>query len=241
MTMKIGRRRVLAAAVLVCGLAHPSLSSARGNVSSWNARIQETVGLLRLGNATQARATIDPVIEEMTREVNPGKKAGHAFGLALMLRALAEAGSGDERKATWDWHVAQQLDPAIENWDLREFGAAGEILARHRLSLDPVPAAPTGKELKNAGAQGPEILTRGRQPEYVEKARLRRWTGAIVVATRIDAAGVPTYPRIVQGSEEVATVLATCEYVRELTFTPAMRDGQPIAAIWDLTVNYRLQ
>ena len=57
----------------------------------------------------------------------------------------------------------------------------------------------------------------------------------------IDAAGVPTYPRIVQGSEEVATVLATCEYVRELTFTPAMRDGQPIAAIWDLTVNYRLQ
>lgn len=239
--MKVDRRRVLVAAVLVCGLALPSPSAGRGKVSSWNARIQETVGWLRASNATQARATIGPVLEEMTREVNPGKQAGHAFGLALMLRALAEAGSGDERKATWDWHVAQQLDPAIESWDLREFGAAGEILARHRLSLDPVPATPTGEELEKAGAQGPEILTRGRQPEYVEKARLRRWTGAIVVATRIDAAGLPTYPRIVQGSHEVATVLATCEYVRELTFTPAMRGGQPIAAIWDLTVSYRLQ
>lgn len=229
------------AAVLVSGLALPSLSLGKDKVASWNERIQETVQLLRAGNGAQAFATIDPVLGEMTQEVNPGKKADHAIGLALMLRALAEAGRGDERNATWDWHIAQQLDPAIESWDLREFGAAGELLARHRLSTDPVPAAPTAKELEKSGAQGPRILTRGRKPGYVEKARLRRWSGTIIVAVRVDETGLPSYPRIVAGSYEVATVLDTCEYIRALTFTPATREGRAIASLWDLTVNYRLE
>lgn len=241
MKIKMIRLLALLAAALVSGLALPSPASGKANVASWNTRIQETVRLLRAGNATQARATIAPVIEEMTREINPGKNAAHAFGLALMLRSLAEAGSGNERLATWDWHVAQQLDAPLEQWDLREFGAAGEVLARHRLSNDPVPAAPTSKELEKSGEPKPTILTRGRQPNYLEKSRLRRWMGAIVLAARIDAEGLPTYPRIVQSSEEIAMVLSTCEYARELTFTPAQRDGRPIAAIWDLTVSYRLE
>lgn len=218
-----------------------SPSSGKDRTASWNARIQETVGLLRAGDSVRARATIGPVLEEMTVEVNPGKKAAHAFGLALMLRALAEAGSNNERLAIWDWHVAQQLDPALESWDLRDFAAAGELLARHRLSSDPVPAAPTTEEVKESGGQEAAILTRGRQPSYVEKSRLRRWMGTIVLAARIDADGLPGYPRVVRGSDEIAMVFATCEYARDLTFTPAMREGKPIPVLWDLTVNYRLE
>ena len=218
-----------------------SPSSGKDRTASWNARIQETVGLLRAGDSVRARATIGPVLEEMTVEVNPGKKAAHAFGLALMLRALAEAGSNNERLAIWDWHVAQQLDPALESWDLRDFAAAGELLARHRLSSDPVPAAPTTEEVKESGGQEAAILTRGRQPSYVEKSRLRRWMGTIVLAARIDADGLPGYPRVVRGSDAIAMVFATCEYARDLTFTPAMREGKPIPVLWDLTVNYRLE
>jgi hypothetical protein len=239
--MTTNRLRVFLTGVLISGLALASPSLGKDKVASWNDRIQETVQQLRAGNAAQAFATINPVLGEMTQEVNPGTKAEHAIGLALMLRALAEAGRGDERNATWDWHLAQQLDPAMESWDFREFGSAGELLARHRLSTDPVPAAPTVKELEKSGAQGPTILSRGRKPGYVEKARLRRWSGTIVIAVRVDEAGLPTYPRIVAGSYEVATVLDTCEYVRALTFTPAKREGRPITSIWDLTVNYRLQ
>lgn len=229
------------AAVVVCGLALPSPSAGKSKVGTWNARIQETVALLRAGDPAQARATIGPVLDEMTMEVNPGKKAAHAFGLALMLRGLAEAGSGNERLATWDWHLAQQIDPELESWDFHDFGAAGEILARHRLSNDPVPAAPTAKELKKSGGQDATILVRGRQPSYVEKSRLRRWMGTIVLAARIDADGLPGYPRIVRGSDEIAMLFATCEYARELTFTPAKLDGRPVAVLFDLTVNYRLQ
>ena len=238
--MKMGRRRVLVAAVLALGLVLPSPCAGKNKkVDSWNARIQETVRLLRAGNPSQARATIAPVLEEMTEEVNPGKQAGHAFALALMLRALSEAGSGDERGATWDWHVAQQLDPAIESWDLREFGAAGEVLARHRLSADPVPPALTFEELKRAGGQKPTILTRGRGLIYLEKTRQRRWEGSILVKVRIDEEGIPTYPRIVWSSHEVGIVLASCEFTRELVYTPATNDGKPIAVLSEQKTSYR--
>ena len=238
--MKIGRRRVLVAVVLVCGLVLPSPSSGKNKkVDGWNARIQETVQLLRAGDAAQARAIIAPVLEEMTEEINPGKQAGHAFALALMLRALTEAGSGNERGATWDWHVAQQLDPAVEFWDLREFGAAGEVLARHRLSADPVPPALTLEELKRSGGQKPTILSRGRGLNYLEKTRQRRWEGSILVKVRIDEQGIPTYPRIVWSSHEVGIVLASCEYTRELVYAPAMKDGKPIAVHSEQKTSYR--
>lgn len=240
--MRLGRRGVLVAVVLVCGLVSPSASSGKNKqVDSWNARLQETVQLLRAGNATQAHATIDPVVAEMTREVDPGKQAGHAFALALMLRALAEAGAGDERAAAWDWQVAQQLDPPIESWDLREFGAAGEVLARHRLSADPVPAVPTGKELEEMGASKPKVLDRRGHPAYLENARKRHWTGAIGIAVVIDAAGLASYPRVVQGSHEVGMVLATCEYIRGVTFGPAERNGQPIPAMYSVMMSFTLE
>jgi hypothetical protein len=234
------RRRVLVAAVLATVLVWPSPAPGKNKkIDAWNARMQETVQLLRAGDATQARAIITPVLEEMTEEINPGKQAGHAFALALTLRALTEAGSGDERSATWDWHVAQQLDPAIESWDLREFGAAGEMLSRHRLSGDPVPPALTAKELELAGGQKPKILTRGRGLNYLEKARERRWEGSILLKVRIDERGIPTYPRIVWSSHEVGIVLATCEYSRELVYSPAMKDGQPVAVLSEQKASYR--
>lgn len=241
MTTKMRRRSVRFAGFLLLLLSPASPASGKDKTAAWNARIQETVALLRAGNAGQARATIGPVLDEMTVEVNPGKNAAHAFGLALMLRALAEASDGHERLAIWDWHVAQQLDPTLESWDLGDFAAAGELLARHRLSRDPVPAALTTEEVKRSGGRDAAILTRGRQPSYVEKSRLRRWMGTIVLFSRIDTEGLPSYPRIVRGSDEIAMVFATCEYARDLTFTPAMQEGVPIAVLWELTVNYRLQ
>ena len=80
------------AGILLLVLVPASPSPAKHKkVDTWNARMQETVQLLRAGNPTQARATIGPVLEEMTEEVNPGKQAGHAFALELA-RALRREG-----------------------------------------------------------------------------------------------------------------------------------------------------
>ena len=241
MRMKMSRPVVQLAGLLILILFPASPSSGKNKkIDTWNGRMQETVQLLRAGNPAQARAAIGPVLEEMMEEVNPGKQAGHAFALALTLRALAEAGSGDERGATWDWHVAQQLDPPIESWDLHEYGAAGEVLERHRLSADPVPPALTPKELKEAGGQPPKSLSHGRGLTYPEKSRLRRWEGSSLVRVRIDENGIPTYPRIVWNSHEVAAVLEACEFARELVYAPATVGGRAVAVISEQKTSYRL-
>jgi len=231
--------RIVVAVAVLCSLALSSPSAGKNKtVESWNARIQETVQLLRAGNVTQAREKIDPVLAEMMEGIDPGKQAGHAFALALTLRALAEAGAGDHRSATWDWQVAQQLDPSIESWDLSEFGAAGQVLAQHRLSVDPAPATPTKLELEGKGGKGPQVLSRVGQPAYLQNARRRKWTGAIQVAVVVDTQGRPTYPRVIQGTHEVAMILSTFEFVRGHTFTPAMSEGQPVAAAWALSMKF---
>lgn len=241
MTRKTNRQMVHLAGLLSLLFAAGPSSGKDKKVDTWNERLQETVQLLRAGNPTQARATIDPVLEEMREEVNPGKQAGHAFALALTLRALTEAGSGNERGATWDWHIAQQLDPPIESWDLHEFGAAGEVLARHRLAADPVPPALTSEELKKAGGQPPRSLSHGRGLIYPEKSRLRRWEGSILVKVRIDEKGIPTYPRIVWSSHEVAAVLAACEFARELVYSPATLEGRAVAVLSEHKTSYRIE
>ena len=83
------------------------------------------------------------------------------------------------------------------------------------------------------------ILTRGRGPTYLEKTRLRRWEGSILVKVRIDEQGIPTYPRIVWSSHEVGIVLASCEFTRELVYTPATKDGKPIAVLSEQKTSYR--
>lgn len=238
MTMKIDRRRVLAAAVLALGLALPSPSAGKDDVASWNARIQETVRLLRSREASQARAIIAPVLEEMTRSVNPSKGSARAFGLALMLRGLAEAGEGHEREATWDWHLAQQIDPSLESWDLQEFGVAGEMLDRHRLARDPVPPTPQGDAREKAGGAKPEAIAPTSKMDMVDSSRVRRWKSPIVIAARVDEQGIPTYPRIVRKPEELDMVLVASEYLRERRFIPPQWQGKPVAFTYSYQLKY---
>ncbi len=239
MTVKIGRRRVLVAAALALGVALPSPSSGKDNVASWNTRIQETVQLLRSGQASQARAIIAPVLQEMTESVSSSKGSARAFGLALMLRGLAEAGEGDEREATWDWHMAQQIDPSLESWDLQEFGAAGVMLDRHRLARDPVPATPEGDARKKAGGAAPESVSKERKLNLVDSSRVRRWKSPIVISARVDEQGVPTYPRIVRKPLEDDMVLVASEHLRERRFVAPHWEGKPVAFMYSFRLEYK--
>lgn len=237
--MEMGRSMVLVAAVLVSGFAVPSSSLGKGNVDSWNDRIQESVRLLRLGEASQARAIIAPVLEEMTRSVNPSKGSARAFGLALMLRGLAEAGEGHEREATWDWHLAQQIDPSLERWDLHEFGAAGAVLDRHRLARDPVPPTPEGDAREKAGGAKPEAILPEPKWSGVDSTRARRWKSPIVIGARVDEQGIPTYPRIVRKPAELDMVLVASEHLRARRFVAPQWEGKPVAFMYSFRLEYK--
>jgi hypothetical protein len=236
-TRKVSRARLAAATGL---LLATGLFAAEKREESWNRRIGETVTALKANEAAKALATIEPVLDEMSRKANPGKSANKGIGMGLMLRALANAARGDERSAAWDWQLAQQIEPSLEGWDLAEFGEAGAELDRHRLARDPVPEVSDLDAIVRAGGRRPEVLRRGSQPAYLQRARERGWQGEIRISTVVDAAGVPTHPRISGDTADAGIVLATAEFVRAIEFRPAELEGKPIASEYVLVNSYKL-
>lgn len=230
----------LALAVLLPSSAHGApRSENKERLADWNLRIERAVSGLRLGEWETSRVALDELVGEMIQSVNPGKNASKAFGLVLMLRGLAEAGLGKEREASWDWQMAQQLDPELEGSNLSEFGPPAKLLARHNLSLDPLPDYRTDKEIEALGGEGVK-LKKPFKLHYVENVRLRRWIGTVEMQTFVGERGLPSHPRITKSAAEIASVLAVAEALRAATFDPAIIQGNPVGTRYELTVNYRL-
>ncbi len=76
-------------------------------------------------------------------------------------------------------------------------------------------------------------------PEFTEKARKAKYQGVCVISTIVDAQGKPTRVQVVRhlgmGLDKKAV-----EAVKQYTFTPAMRFGQPVAVEVNIEVNFRL-
>jgi TonB family protein len=77
------------------------------------------------------------------------------------------------------------------------------------------------------------------EPEYSDEARKAKFSGTVVLAVEIDASGQPTNIRVNRslglGLDEKAV-----EAVRQWTFVPAKKDGQPIAVQAQVVVTFRL-
>jgi TonB family protein len=76
-------------------------------------------------------------------------------------------------------------------------------------------------------------------PEFTEKARRSKYQGICVISTIVDAQGKPTRVQVVRhlgmGLDKKAV-----EAVKQYTFTPAMRFGQPVAVEVNIEVNFGL-
>ncbi len=76
-------------------------------------------------------------------------------------------------------------------------------------------------------------------PQFTEKARRAKYQGVCVISTLVDAQGKPTRVQVVRhlgmGLDKKAV-----EAVKQYTFTPAMRFGQPVAVEVNIEVNFRL-
>jgi TonB family protein len=76
-------------------------------------------------------------------------------------------------------------------------------------------------------------------PEFTAKARKSKYQGVCVISTIVDAQGKPTRVQVVRhlgmGLDKKAV-----EAVKQYTFTPAMRFGQPVSVEVNIEVNFRL-
>ena len=103
----------------------------------------------------------------------------------------------------------------------------------------PPPAEPQGPIRVGGDVQPPTKLV-APPPQYTEIARKARIQGVVIVEAIIDKEGNVTNVKVLKGLP-MGLDTAAADAVRKWKFKPATLNGKPVAVIYNLTVNFRLQ
>lgn len=79
------------------------------------------------------------------------------------------------------------------------------------------------------------------EPSYPPAALRARAEGSVLLRAQVDAQGRATDVEVVQSSRSRELDRAALEAVREARFSPALRDGKPIASTVNVPVDFRLE
>ena len=85
----------------------------------------------------------------------------------------------------------------------------------------------------------PKILTRV-EPVYPPDAKEKKIQGIVIVEAFIDEAGRVTETRVL-GRQPMGLSEAAEDAVRQWTFQPALKDGKPIAVLFNVTINFKAE
>jgi protein TonB len=104
--------------------------------------------------------------------------------------------------------------------------------------VPPPPAAPKDPVRLHSGITSPRKVV-DVAPIYPEIARAARAEGVVIIEATIDEHGSVTAARVLRSVNllDAAAVAA----VRQWTFTPARLNGEPVAVIMTVTVNFHLR
>jgi protein TonB len=94
--------------------------------------------------------------------------------------------------------------------------------------------------LVNPGKVDPPQPIHTPDPEYTDSARRQRVEGKTIVLVVVDEKGFPEVLEITKGLGEGLDLLALTA-VAGWTFKPAMKNGEPVAVLINVEVNFRLQ
>jgi len=231
----------LSTALTLAAVALPARARSLG--ARWHEMDQSAEQALLAGHATEARRTLDRVIDQMMREMGPGEASKQAMGIVLMHRALAQAELGDRADALWDWAVALNFNSALASEDLSRFGAAGKLLAGHPLrkpgALGSSGSKPSASLSDSDDIEPPKVRHHPR-PHFPPGAIERGQQGPIVIQAIISAKGEVTQPLVFQDLGSATLAYSALEAVRQWTFEPARRDGKPVSVLYNLKIYLRL-
>jgi len=200
---------------------------------NWKADLIASTNALKAGEYEKALKIDDRVIDEMWGLLGAGDAEMPSFALVLSHKALALAGLGRNEDALWYWHEALSFHPGYATADLSPFGAPGAFLSAH--PIEPINAPKFGTK---SGVEAPEVVKRV-EPMYPEGARRQRVFGIVIIESLIDHEGVIRDARVLRAPAP-ALAHSALESVRKWHFKPAMRNGQPVDVIFNLTINFRL-
>jgi periplasmic protein TonB len=102
----------------------------------------------------------------------------------------------------------------------------------------PAPPPPAGPLRVGGDVKAPVIVNRA-DPDYTESARKARIAGIVIVEAIIDKQGNVDEVKIIKGLP-MGLADEAVKAVRKWKFKPGTHNGQPVATIFNLTVNFRL-
>lgn len=103
----------------------------------------------------------------------------------------------------------------------------------------PPPMEPTGPIRVGGNVKAPNKLF-APNPQYTEIARKARIQGVVIIEAIIDKQGIVSNVKILKGLP-MGLDKAAADAVAKWRFEPATLNGKPVAVIYNLTVNFRLQ
>lgn len=128
----------------------------------------------------------------------------------------------------WPEAVAKALDP---------LGARMVIRGDEILFL-PAPTPPAGYERVGPGITPPRIITRV-DPVFPPEAREARIQGIVIVQALIGKDGLVQEAKALKGLP-FGLDQAAVDAVRQWTFKPALRDGEAVPVVFNVTINFKL-
>jgi protein TonB len=86
----------------------------------------------------------------------------------------------------------------------------------------------------------PPVALQSPAPEYTETARRARLQGVVILEATVSREGKVVSTRVLKGLP-LGLDEAAREAVAQWRFTPATRNGEPVAVILTLTINFKLE
>ncbi len=189
---------------------------------------------LRAGRYQEAAKQVGKAWDTSLEDTVPSRGF---LGVALALKALAQAGEGQTDGAICRWQAAQTLEPRLYGADLSAYGAAGKLLEDHPWGE---PLGPTRAILRGSGIQHPDVENHVK-PKYPGDARTQHKKGTVVVASVITEKGAVRNLALLTPDSlpgmEASALDALCDW----RFKPAVYQGQPVAVDYTLTTNFDIR
>jgi TonB family protein len=219
----------------------------RDTAKQWHQMLQKADNALKAKDWKEAQKITDTLLEEMLARLEGGEGAALFLARATALRALAEAGLGEENLAAWSFGMALALAPEISTVDLSPYHEAGHLLEQSRPKDGEEPAgslpAPAqeepemGEPSTRASAIRPPERLQDPPPDYPVSKRRAGDRGKIEVKMVIDEKGFLRNPRLL-GEPDPLFAYSALNSLRSWRFKPATLDGKPVATAYSITFDF---
>jgi TonB family protein len=199
----------------------------------WMADLNHADKQLREGKWGKGIKTAQNLIGEIRFHPTIGTGLDELLARSVALRAVGEAGLGDEEAAKWDGATARLLGLHPTDLEFDEFGEAGKLV---RSAVETPSMEPSGVLSAGGEVTRPSIRTRV-NPIIPDADRARGIHGPVIVEAVIDEQGKPHLSRVLK-SVSPRLMLATLEALRQWSFVPGSSAGKPVRVNYVLTVDY---